>query len=88
MSLTCRLCAQVLPYFHFYRGAEGRVAAFSASVSKIQRLRYEETDALAGALTADSKTEQWPLPSHDSCAEGGCSLQGRLGTAQHPAVPV
>lgn len=30
---------QVLPYFHFYRGAEGRVAAFSASISKIQLLR-------------------------------------------------
>ena len=35
--------AQVLPFFQFYRGAEGRVAAFSASVSKVQRLR----DALA-----------------------------------------
>ena len=36
----------MLPYFHFYRGAEGRVAAFSASVSKIQRLRYEGPDAV------------------------------------------
>ena len=88
MFLTCRLCAQVLPYFHFYRGAEGRVAAFSASVSKIQRLRYEGPDAVACVLTAGSKTEQWLLPSHGSCAESGCSLQGRLGTAQHPAVPV
>ncbi|CAL8462439.1 g1972 [Coccomyxa elongata] len=34
---------KVLPFFHFYRGSEGRVAAFSASVGKIQRLR----DALA-----------------------------------------
>ncbi|CAL5227740.1 g10756 [Coccomyxa viridis] len=33
------LVIKVLPYFHFYRGADGRVAAFSASVSKIQRLR-------------------------------------------------
>ena len=31
---------QLLPYFHFYRGAEGRVAAFTASISKLQRLRY------------------------------------------------
>lgn len=30
---------QVLPFFQFYRGAEGRVAAFSASVAKVQRLR-------------------------------------------------
>ena len=34
---------QVLPFFQFYRGAEGRVAEFSASVAKVQRLR----DALA-----------------------------------------
>lgn len=30
---------KVLPFFHLYRGAEGRVDAFSASVSKVQRLR-------------------------------------------------
>lgn len=33
------LGVKVLPFFHFYRGSEGRLAAFSASVSKIQRLR-------------------------------------------------
>ncbi|GAB4814622.1 hypothetical protein N2152v2_001668 [Parachlorella kessleri] len=37
------LNVKVLPYFHFYRGPEGRVAAFSASVSKVQLLR----DAIA-----------------------------------------
>eukprot|EP00897_Mesotaenium_endlicherianum_P003297 jgi/Mesen1/2996/ME000177S02271 len=30
---------KVLPYFHFYRGADGRLDAFSASISKLQRLR-------------------------------------------------
>eukprot|EP01023_Acetabularia_acetabulum_P061867 TRINITY_DN7527_c0_g1_i2.p1 TRINITY_DN7527_c0_g1~~TRINITY_DN7527_c0_g1_i2.p1 ORF type:complete len:354 (+),score=37.13 TRINITY_DN7527_c0_g1_i2:107-1168(+) len=30
---------KVLPYFHFYRGVQGRVAAFSATVSKMHRLR-------------------------------------------------
>ncbi|KAK9868682.1 hypothetical protein WJX84_007454 [Apatococcus fuscideae] len=34
---------KVLPYFQFYRGTLGKVAEFSASVSKIQRIR----DALA-----------------------------------------
>jgi len=29
----------VLPFFHLYRGSQGKVAEFSASVSKIQRLR-------------------------------------------------
>ena len=36
----CRtLGVKVLPYFHMYRGADGRVASFSASLSKVQRLR-------------------------------------------------
>ncbi len=34
------LLLQVLPYFQFYRGTQGKVAEFSASVSKIQRIRY------------------------------------------------
>mmetsp|Transcript_18353 Transcript_18353/g.22036 ORF Transcript_18353/g.22036 Transcript_18353/m.22036 type:complete len:257 (-) Transcript_18353:1217-1987(-) len=33
------LGVKVLPFFHFYRGADGRLAAFSASISKVQRLR-------------------------------------------------
>ncbi|KAK9906881.1 hypothetical protein WJX75_009666 [Coccomyxa subellipsoidea] len=35
---------KVLPFFHFYRGTEGRVAAFSASIGKIQRLRDALTE--------------------------------------------
>eukprot|EP00245_Coleochaete_scutata_P002355 TRINITY_DN1307_c0_g6_i1.p1 TRINITY_DN1307_c0_g6~~TRINITY_DN1307_c0_g6_i1.p1 ORF type:complete len:318 (+),score=31.15 TRINITY_DN1307_c0_g6_i1:110-1063(+) len=34
---------RVLPFFHFYRGADGRLDGFSASISKIQKLR----DAIA-----------------------------------------
>lgn len=34
---------KVLPYFHFYRGAEGRLEAFSCSLSKLQKLK----DAIA-----------------------------------------
>lgn len=34
---------KVLPYFHFYRGAEGRVDSFSCSLAKLQKLR----DAIA-----------------------------------------
>lgn len=30
---------QVLPFFMFYRGADGLITSFSASVSKVQRLR-------------------------------------------------
>lgn len=36
----CRsLGVKVLPYFHFYRGAEGRLANFSASLTKFNRLK-------------------------------------------------
>jgi len=38
-QLCKALDVKVLPFFQFYRGAEGRVAAFSASVAKVQRLR-------------------------------------------------
>lgn len=34
---------KVLPYFHFYRGSEGRLDAFSCSLAKLQKLR----DAIA-----------------------------------------
>lgn len=34
---------KVLPFFHLYRGAEGRLDAFSCSLSKLQKLR----DAIA-----------------------------------------
>ncbi|DBB04658.1 TPA: hypothetical protein ACH3X1_012721 [Trebouxia sp. C0004] len=37
------LGVKVLPFFMFYRGADGLLASFSASVSKVQRLR----DAIA-----------------------------------------
>ena len=38
-QMSKQLGVRVLPYFILYRGALGRVDAFSASLSKIQRLR-------------------------------------------------
>lgn len=38
-QLCKTLGVKVLPFFQFYRGAEGQVAAFSASVAKVQKLR-------------------------------------------------
>jgi len=36
----CRaLGVKVLPFFHFYRGADGRLDAFSASITKFQKLK-------------------------------------------------
>jgi len=56
------LGVKVLPFFMFYRGADGQLAAFSASVSKVQRLR----DAIAEHNTArcymakGARLEQFP----------------------------
>ena len=38
-AMSRTLGIKVLPSFHFYRGVDGRVAEFSASLSKVQRLR-------------------------------------------------
>ncbi|VVB11479.1 unnamed protein product [Arabis nemorensis] len=38
-SLCKSLNVKVLPYFHFYRGAEGQVESFSCSLAKFQKLR-------------------------------------------------
>lgn len=38
-SLCRNLKVNILPFFHFYRGGEGRLDAFSCSLSKVQKLR-------------------------------------------------
>lgn len=43
-----RLNVKVLPYFHFYRGADGQLEAFSCSLAKFQKLK----DAIAIHNTA------------------------------------
>lgn len=43
---NCKLDLQVLPFFMFYRGADGLLTSFSASVSKIQRLRLVTTHGI------------------------------------------
>lgn len=46
---------QVLPFFHMYRGANGKVAEFSASVSKIQRLRCGSKPGVLLVVAVTSK---------------------------------
>ncbi|XP_077226520.1 thioredoxin-like 2, chloroplastic [Tasmannia lanceolata] len=43
-----RLNVRVLPYFHFYRGADGRLESFSCSLAKFQKIK----DAIATHNTA------------------------------------
>lgn len=56
MFSLCVTCVQVLPYFHIYHGAEGRVAAFSCTTSKFQRMR----DALEEYYTPICSLEDNP----------------------------
>jgi thioredoxin 1 len=37
-SMCKSLSIKVLPFFHFYRGAEGRIDGFSCSLSKVLSL--------------------------------------------------
>lgn len=53
---TSAASLQVLPFFHIYHGAEGRVAAFSCTVAKFQRMR----DALEDYYTPICSLEQNP----------------------------
>ncbi len=56
-GLARGLGVKVLPFFHFYRGAEGRVGAFTASVSKVQLLK----DAIADYSSERCFLEEPPL---------------------------
>ncbi|CAM6061277.1 unnamed protein product [Sphagnum tenellum] len=47
-SMCKSLNIKVLPFFHFYRGAEGHIDSFSCSLSKLQKLK----DAIAQHNTA------------------------------------
>ncbi|CAK9220462.1 unnamed protein product [Sphagnum jensenii] len=47
-SMCKSLNIKVLPFFHFYRGAEGHIDGFSCSLSKLQKLK----DAIAQHNTA------------------------------------
>ena len=69
----CRtLGVKVLPFFHFYRGSSGRVAEFSASLSKIDRLRSAlEQHGAARCPLGDSTPAL--VRAVASCARPGCN---------------
>lgn len=50
-SLCKSLNVKVLPYFHFYRGADGLLDSFSCSLAKLQKLK----DAIANYNPAHAK---------------------------------
>jgi hypothetical protein len=58
------LGVKMLPYFHVYRGQHGRVASFSASVTKVQRIR-DAIDQFGGDHMPNVK----PAPFHSTIEE-------------------
>lgn len=54
------LGVKVLPYFQFFRGAEGKVDQFSCTISKIQRFR-DAVDLYSGAFCSLEEPTT-PLP--------------------------
>lgn len=72
-ALCKSLGIKALPYFHFYRGAEGRVEAFSASITKFQKLK----DAVAR-----HSTPRCSLGPSLNCRDLICSPDGK------PLTPV
>lgn len=61
-KMSKSLGVKVLPYFHFYRGSAGRVAAFSASVSKVQRLRDAIAEHTAEDAASKAGEPMMPIP--------------------------
>lgn len=68
------LNVKVLPYFHFYRGADERLDSFSCSITKLQKLKDAIVkhkaggqDAGTGDLFADGDN---PEPSVSNITEG------------------
>ncbi|KAL7222058.1 hypothetical protein ACSBR1_023888 [Camellia fascicularis] len=64
------LNVKVLPYFQFYRGADGLIESFPCSLAKLQKLK----DALKDAIATSNST------CHDGCSltmgDGGLNLPG------------
>lgn len=63
-SVCKSLGVKMLPYFHVYRGQHGRVASFSASVTKVQRIR-DAIDQFGGDHMPNVK----PAPFHSTIEE-------------------
>jgi len=72
---------QVLPYFLFYKGALGRVAEFSCTVSKFQRMRV-------GVSTAEISCAQGMLrDAHDTGLLQKERWKGRwIASVRRPAI--
>ncbi|KAF6262622.1 thioredoxin-like protein [Scenedesmus sp. NREL 46B-D3] len=90
------LGVKVLPYFHIYHGAEGRVAAFSCTVTKFQRMRDALEDFYTPICSLEDNPglpefpEIIPHPNEVTRVAGAhlAAAEELLATAAPAAVPV
>ena len=74
----CRgLGVRVLPYFQLYRGERGKVAAFSASISKVARIREGIAEHRPGGTydTDPATGAGWPAARSAVTRPSGARLQ-------------
>lgn len=81
---------KVLPFFHFYHGASGRVAAFSCTVSKLQRLKdaLDLYDAPQCSLEPFNGLEEFPdvHPHEPQLPEGVTRLEMSSYQSPEPSL--
>lgn len=82
-GLARGLGVKMLPFFHMYRGAEGRVCAFTASVSKIAKLREAIESHKSPRCFLVSGPEN-PLPEYPTVLPGGSNLRSNPVSRETP----
>ena len=75
--LSRTLGVKVLPTFHMFRGPSGRVAEFSASLSKIQRLR-DALDAHGAPRCIIGDATPSLVRARGACPGAAAALTGAL----------
>jgi len=78
-SLARGLGVKILPFFQFYRGAEGKVDGFSASISKLQRLKDAIEDHKSDRCCLEEAPPN-PLPEFPNVLPGGKSSGNSTST--------
>ena len=73
-GLARGLGVKMLPFFHMYRGAEGRVCAFTASVSKVAKL-CEAIESHKSPRCFLVQGPEYPLPEYPTILPGGSTLR-------------
>ncbi|MEW5298511.1 MAG: hypothetical protein WDW36_001625 [Sanguina aurantia] len=77
------MSVKVLPYFHFYRGAEGRVEAFSCTLSKLTRFKDAVDKYSSPFCSLEPSSGMAEFPTYVAHPE---RLQQLLASSSEPIV--